>query len=462
MRILIVDDEQEFARSFAEFLEIKGHTVSTAAGFDQALAQVDAFRPDLLTLDLELSAEPGKNGLDLLAELRRRQGAGRLPVLVISGTGNTDDYFRVMGLDAGDYLMKPVDFRTILEKIEKAAGGRPPDAPATAEWEERLLGRSKVMINLAKAIYLDARTLGDTLILGETGTGKSLVARTYHRLSVYANKPFYRIDCTRIPPNLFETEVFGYAPGSHSLAKQEKKGMIEEAQGGVLFFDEIGELPLEQQPKLLTLLESKTFTRVGETRVRELNGVILAATNCDLYTLVQAGRFRKDLYYRLHNTVIVNPPLRDHPEDIPELVEHFLQKYSAKLHKPVSGVAPEVLAALQALPWEGNVRQLMNVIEAGVKHAQGEVLTPADLQAPLAAMPAPRAAAGAPSGAALTLDLPYAEFKDRVLTQIKRDYFIHHLEKHGWNITRTARALGFTHRQQLGQYLDQLRIRPEK
>ncbi|NTV51751.1 MAG: sigma-54-dependent Fis family transcriptional regulator [Candidatus Firestonebacteria bacterium] len=461
-KILIVDDEKEFAAAFAEFLELHGYAAAWAPEVGRALEQVDAFQPDLVTLDLELGAQADQNGIDFLGALRKKPAYKDLPVLVISGTGGTHDYFQVMELGAGDYVIKPIDFRQILEKIERltpGVSGR--KIPAAGGWEERLVGKSKVMLNLARTIYQAAQAGSDTLILGETGTGKGLVAKTYHRLSSRKTGPFYRIDCTRIPPNLFETEIFGCAPGGHSQAFQEKKGMIEEAPQGIIFLDEIGEMPLEQQSKWLTLLETKRYTRVGENRERELTSIILSATNCDLYAMVQAGRFRKDLYYRLCNTIILNPPLRDHAEDLPELTEHFIRKYNSERGTRIEGAEPEVLEGFKTLPWEGNVRQLMQVIEIGLKQAHSR-LTWADVRAALTPPSLGGETAGRGPKSPIPPDMPYAEFKEKVLLALKRDFFIYHLEKHQWNVTRAAQALGFAHRQQLRQFMEQLQIEKPK
>jgi len=328
-RLLVVDDNQDIVQTYQEIFEQEEFEVKSSDDPVQAIELVTSFNPDLLILDIDLKGDGiNRSGVDILHKVRQSKSKDELPIIVISGVGDTSLLIELLQQGASDYEVKPVDdYKSLLDKIKRLTN-KPSSQPRSdqAPAQDLIAGKSKFMMNLTKSIYSLAQSECDTLILGETGTGKDLVARVYHRLSPRQKKAFYLIDCTKISSSLFEAELFGYVPGAFSDAKQLKKGLIEEANGGIAFLNEIGDMPLEQQAKLLTLLETKSITRVGSTAPIKLDIVILAATNQDLKTMVEQGHFRKDLYYRLFNHVIINPPLRDHLEDLPLLVDQFIHE----------------------------------------------------------------------------------------------------------------------------------------
>jgi DNA-binding NtrC family response regulator len=318
------------------------------------------------------------------------------------------------------------------------------------------------MMNLAKNVFRAAQADSDVLFLGETGTGKTLVADVFHQVSQRAEKPFIRIDCNNIATNLFETEIFGYVKGAFTGAGPDKPGRIVEADGGILFLDEIGDLPPEQQGKLLTFLENKTFSPVGSIDTYKLDVLILMATNKPLYEKVKAGEFRKDLYYRLHNTVIQNPPLKDHPEDIPDLVGQFIKVFNLQYGKAVTAVSAEVMARLQSLPWDGNVRQLISCIEEGVKNCLDHLIILQDIMPFLRREGFSRPQSKQPEVQPQDWDVDYKTFKEKILHQLERDYLKRKLDQHLWSVTRTAKAIGLPQHQYLNQLMRRFDLKREK
>ncbi|MBN1596638.1 sigma-54-dependent Fis family transcriptional regulator, partial [candidate division FCPU426 bacterium] len=406
-------------------------------------------------------ADDDRSGAQVLAQLRSRWPQSALPVIVVSGVGDTQLLIELMQQGADDYEVKPVDdLQGFLNKIRRYLQRAAAPAPALEPpVQDLILGRSRIMMNLVKSILQAAQAEGDTLILGETGTGKDLVAKTLHRLSPRARAPFYMIDCTKINDSLFEAELFGYMAGAFSGARQNKKGLIEEADKGIAFLNEIGELPPTQQAKLLTLLENKTITRVGGTTPISLDIVILAATNRDLKNMVEKGRFRKDLYYRLHNHVIVNPPLRDHPEDIPLLADHFRLLFNNRYHKSVETIAADVLACFSRHPWEGNVRELKKVMEQGVKNCLGPLLTMQDLPPREAPAGKTAPAVSMQPGTGGDWEMDYVAFKQKLKTDSaarEKAYLEYHLHKHRHQKIETANAIGIKNYQQLHQIMKRL------
>lgn len=463
--VLIVDDDPQIVDTVSEVCRLQGYAVHGASAPAEALERLSQTRIDLLLLDIDLRGDGrDRSGRDLLAQVRKRWTARDLPVIVISGVGDTRLLREVVAAGADDYEVKPIEFPVLLEKIARyLAPERHPAAPDAAAWQEEMVGRSKVIMNVSMAIWQAARQENDVLFLGETGTGKDLAARLYHRYSRRSAERLYEIDCTTITPTLFEAEIFGYVPGAFSEAKRVKKGRIEEADRGIAFFNEIGDLPGEQQSKLLTLLEQKTSLRLGSNEPIQLDVVLLAATNRDLYAMVGKGAFRKDLYYRLSNNVIVIPPLRDHLEDLPLLAEHFIHRYNEAFGTSVQGLAPDLLKRLEQRSWEGNVRQLKNCIGFGAQRCIHGLITWRDVEA-FFANQAEAAAPAVPTGPEIPFDQGYDSFKAAYQERTRAlvaDYFRHHLARHGGNVARTAKALGMT-REYLNQLLRQHQVRRDR
>lgn len=465
-RILIVDDEAQYVESLVEILSSEGYSVDAADTFETTLNKVAVFQPNLVVLDIDLKNNDGRDttGVLILDQLRKQWNKEELPVLIISGTGNADRYFDVMQTGANDYLVKPVDFPLLLEKFKRLLNAHQFKQKLSAEiWKDHIVGRSKVIMNLAQNVFRAAQTDTDTLFLGETGTGKTLVANVFRQLSRRHDKHFVRIDINTIPQNLFEADIFGNVEGAFTDGR-DKPGKIEDANGGIVFFDEIGDLLPEHQGKLLTLLENKTFTRVGANKPIRLDVTILMATNVmNLYERVKQGKFRKDLYYRLHNNVIQNPPLKDHREDIPDLVWYSIEKYNLKYRQAVTSVSAEVMECLQAEKWGGNVRELMQCVEHGVKNCLGHEIILRDVM-PFLEMKRMREKTPECRETPLPADweVDYETFKEKRLKCLHRDYLKYHLEKNDWNVAKTAQTIGITHYTYLNELMRRFDLRHQK
>lgn len=377
-KIIIVDDDVEFSRGMARSLRRKGHDVATCANAAEARAAVQSHRPDVIVLDYNL---PDLNGLELLSELRPIAAGAEL----VMATAFPDFEVAVEAMRRGavDYVAKGSDARECLMRIERAAevsllrhrlveASRPSTAPAD---ELGILGDSPPMRALrARLEALRGSDDTTTLLLGETGTGKSLIARAIHGASGRAFEPFVAVDCTTLPETLVESELFGYEKGSFSGAVASKQGRIEAAGRGTLFLDEIGELAMPVQVKLLRLLEEREFTRLGSTRPRKLQARIITATNRDLEKAILERRFRDDLKYRLEVFVVELPPLRELGEDIFRLAAHFGAERSRAIGRPEPTMHPDVLQAMSKYTFPGNVRELRNIVEQAVLLARSSQL----------------------------------------------------------------------------------------
>lgn len=371
--LLIVDDEQAVCWALSRALSRKGHRVATAATAEEGLQLARARTPEVIVLDVRLPQMDGLSALPLF-----RQQAPDAAIIVITAFGTLPTAVQAVAGGAFDYLAKPFDLDQALAVIERALQRRPTKTTATVSEAavpsptEELVGSSPAMQQVFKRIALVAPKDACVLITGESGTGKELVARAIHRYSPRCDRPFLPVHIAALNPNLVESELFGHARGAFTGATQARTGLLALADGGTVFLDELAEIPLSVQVKLLRALEYNEVTPVGATTSLPLNLRILAATHQDLSRAVNEGRFRADLYYRLHVFEVHLPPLRERPEDIEALASHFLRRFRPS----ALPLLPETLAYLQSRPWWGNVRELRNALEHAAILARDGPLLP--------------------------------------------------------------------------------------
>ena len=440
--VLVVDDEKTLARSIKLFLEAHGYEAEVAEDGDAALGLLEKLHPDLVFLDLRL---PKTTGLELLKKIRGFDP--HIAVVLLTAYGTIEGAVEAMKLGALDYLKKPIDLeelRIVADRAQEASRLRQ-EVKYYREREARdfelegLIGGCPTM----QRIFAQVKHLASleeeaptVLLTGETGTGKSLVARALHVQSRRAGHPFIEIDCTSLPPTLIETELFGYEKGSFTDARESKVGLIEAADGGTVFLDEVGDLELSLQGKLLRAIEERTVRRIGSVRDRKVNAWLLAATNKDLAVALAAGAFRRDLYYRLDVFTIHLPPLSERGEDIPLLAQFFLKRFATKYRKRVSRLGEAAMAAIGDYPWPGNVRELKHVIERAVLGwAGGDEIGNVSLGSPAAGGGALRAPAG-PASPFPPAGLSLAQWERAMIDQALREA--------GGNQAKAARLLGIT------------------
>jgi two-component system nitrogen regulation response regulator NtrX len=378
--ILIVDDEKNIRRTLRMVLEEQGHTVIDAATAEDALVVLSSEEVDLLILDVRL---PGISGIELLEKTREKPSLESLPVIMISGHASVAEAVHAVQLGATDFFEKPLDRDRVLVSVTSALRSgklRRELNQLRARVEERyeMIGQSDKMKELYASIEKVAPTKTRVLITGESGTGKELVARAIHRLSQRNTGPFIMLNCAAIPTELIESELFGYERGAFTGATNRKKGMFELADGGTLLLDEIGDMSADAQAKVLRALQSGKISRVGSENDIAVDVRVIAATNKDLESEVTKGNFREDLYYRLNVVPIRTPALRERVEDISSLAKVFLRECCRDNGVREKPIDPEVLEALQEMPWQGNVRELKNVIERMVI-LSGDRITKNDL-----------------------------------------------------------------------------------
>ena len=377
--ILVVDDEPGVRSSVAGVLRDEGFEVDTAATGEECLDRVAERAYDVIVLDIWL---PGIDGLTTLQRLGERQVDAQ--VVIISGHGNIESAVRAIKAGAFDFIEKPLSLEKTVLVVRNALRQRDLETEnrvlrARVQRQQTMVGESRAMQHLREQVAMAAPTNGRVLILGENGTGKELVARTIHQLSRRRNGPFVEVNCAAIPEELIESELFGHARGAFTGAVADKPGRFEQADGGTIFLDEIGDMSLKTQAKVLRVLQEQVMERVGGTQRIRVDVRVLAATNKDLTAEIREGRFREDLYFRLNVIPIFVPPLRDRPDDIPLLAEHFMATMSAEYGRRPRRLAPEAVARLQAYGWPGNVRELRNTIERLLIMVGGHTITAQDL-----------------------------------------------------------------------------------
>jgi DNA-binding NtrC family response regulator len=381
-RILVAEDDAATREAWVELITSWGYAVSGAADGASALELVDSFAPHLLMLDLRL---PRKDGFEVLAALTER--GVRIPVLVISGQGDIPDAVRAIKLGAYDYLRKPVDpghLRIVLANLTdhlkvSDENRRLRRRLMRAGELGRMVGRSAAMRRVLAQIEQLAPSTASVIIRGESGVGKEIAARTIHEISPRANGPYIAVNCAALPDTLMESELFGHERGAFTGADRRREGCFELANGGTLLLDEITEMKTDLQAKLLRVLEERKVRRLGGSTEIPLDVRVLAASNRDPEVAVREVRLREDLYYRLNVFTIELPPLRDRPEDIPDLVEHFIEEFKESDGRAITGVDNECLAVLQGYRWPGNVRQLRNVIQRAIIVSRGPLISVEDL-----------------------------------------------------------------------------------
>ena len=386
--ILVVDDDLSLREFLSILLARDGYVVRAAASGEAAMAAVAAEWPDLVLTDLNM---PGMTGLDLLRELKRMaaQDGTDVEVVMVTAYGTTESAIEAMKHGAADYVMKPFNNEELRLVVKRALDRRELEVENSRLKSElggryhfgNLVGSSSAMGEIYDLIRRVKDTRINTLLSGESGTGKEMVARAIHYSGVRGEHPFVAINCGAIPENLVESELFGHAKGSFTGAVRDKVGLMQAADKGTLFLDEVNSLPLAAQVKLLRAIQERRFTPVGTTREVSVDVRIIAATNSDLEDAVRDGAFREDLYYRLNVVQMQLPPLRQRAEDLMELTRHFLRRFSEEYGKSVSQVAPDTLRLMRIYHWPGNVRELQNTIERAVALSAGAVIQPEDLPA---------------------------------------------------------------------------------
>ncbi|WAB90373.1 sigma-54 dependent transcriptional regulator [Pseudomonas citronellolis] len=468
--ILLVEDDELLASNLQTYLERKGFEVEVCHSAEDALQRLRAFQPDVVLTDNSL---PGMNGHELLKRLSAE--APELKLIMMTGYGNVEDAVAAMKEGAFHYLTKPVVLPELKLLLDKALDAERLERKLSFFQEraahdaglQNLIGESPAMQAVKGVIrqILDAERrmtssdLPPVLIEGETGTGKELVARALHFDGPRSKGPFVEFNCASIPAHLIEAELFGHEKGAFTDAKERRVGLVEAADGGTLFLDEVGEMDLVLQAKLLKLLEDRCIRRVGSVKERKVDLRIISATNCNLEQMVQQGKFRRDLFFRLRIIAIQMPRLYQRGDDVLLLARHFLAQHGKRYGKPDLHFSSEAEALLRAYSWPGNVRELRNMLEQTVLLAQQPLVVPHQLNICLGlGEPGPQSGIPMPAMTPLVGGEPLG----MSLPEIEREAVVKMLDRTDWNVTKSARLLGLT-RDMLRYKIEKLGlVRPER
>jgi len=469
-RILVIDDDAGIRESLRMTLEYDGYDVSGAATGQEGLALVEREAPDLVLLDVKM---PGMDGLDVLTRLHSMYDA--LPVVMISAHGTPSSAVEAIRKGALDFLEKPfestdrlrVTIQNALEQARLRDENR--SLKRAVEVRHQMIGESGALKQVMAAIGRAAPTNATVLITGESGVGKELVARTIHRNSLRSRERFVQVNCAAIPEELIESELFGHEKGSFTGATEKQVGKFEQADKGTIFLDEIGDMSAKTQAKVLRVLQEGEVERLGSARTIKVDVRVIAATNKNLEEEIERGHFREDLYFRLAVIPVYVPPLRERPDDIPQLVRHFMEYFSRDNNVRAKRITPGALEALQRYRWKGNIRELRNTVERLIIMTNSDAIDVADLpevvRSPAGAVAfagASAGVAGGPASAKLGGDPSRApagtlrEFKDNA----ERAFLVGKLRENGWNISKTAEVID-TPRSNLYKKLEQYQISQE-
>jgi two-component system, NtrC family, response regulator AtoC len=444
-KILIIDDEQSLLESLEMFLSESGYRVESAATAREGLEKITSFNPDVVILDIRL---PDRDGFSVLEELKRHRDGK--PVIMITAFHDMETTIRTVKLGAFEYIPKPIDVDELEKAVRKAVrlSSRSPARetvsldPSLAYEEGKIVGKSSAMKDVFKAVGRLSGNRVTALIEGETGTGKEVIAKAIHRHSAHKEQPFIAINCSTIVATLLESELFGHEKGSFTGATSMKRGKFELAGDGTILLDEVGEIPLDLQPKILRFIQEKEFERVGGEKKLRSNARVIAATNRDLWQMVQGRQFREDLYYRLSVATIKVPPLRERKSDIPLLVDHLLNKINHEVGMGIKNLEKGALERLMQYDWPGNVRELENVLTRVAMETHGDIIVEDAI---------------APKLGAKSRDVPEDGSKsiDVSLEEFEKQYILRALTNTRWHLGKTCELLGIsrpTLRQKLKQY----------
>ncbi len=432
MSVMVVDDEKDIREALAGVFTDEGYSVTTAGSSEEALRKLESGAPDLVLLDIWL---PGMDGTEALREIKARYPD--LPVIMISGHANIEAAVKTTKLGAYDFIEKPLSLDKVMLAAEHAIDHRRlieenGNLKARALARFAIIGESKAMQALKSDIRRVAPTNGWVLITGENGTGKELVARNIHLLSNRSGSPFIEVNCAAIPEELIESELFGHEKGAFTSAVAKKKGKFDMADRGTIFLDEIGDMSLKTQAKILRILQEKSFERVGGNELITVDVRVIAATNKNLAEQISKGEFREDLYYRLNVIPFQVPPLRERVEDIPLLITHFLNEFSLETAGEQIALTKEAMDSLVKYAWPGNVRELKNLIERLVIMTPSNPITVEDI----------------PSYVKEGTQAPHhrAAFSSSLIKEARKDFerefILRKLKEFGGNIAKTAEAIG--------------------
>jgi two-component system response regulator AtoC len=435
-RILIADDEQNIRKVLSATLEKEGYQVLTARDGEEAIALLSKGDVQVVVTDLKM---PKADGLEVLRYVQRNDPG--IPVIVITAFGTVDNAVAALKTGAFDYISKPFEKSDLIRTIAKAVkteslSRKDFHAKPGDEERYRIIGQTRQMKDIYDVIEKVADTPSTVLIMGESGTGKELIAAALHYSSSRRNRPFIKINCAAIPRELMESELFGYEKGAFTGAVGSKPGRFELADGGTLFLDEIAEVPVDMQVKLMRAIQESEFEHVGGVQTIRVDVRLVVATNRDLQKEVEVGRFREDLYYRLNVVPIHLPPLRDRKEDIPLLVDHFIEKFNARLKRKVEKVSPEALNLVVNYRWPGNIRELENVIERCVLFSEDPEIGAEHLPEQLV-----ERSSSTPSAVTMDAEASMKDIVKQATAELERDLIVKALEETKGNVTRAAKRL---------------------
>ncbi len=435
-KILVVDDEESIRTSLAGILEDEDFSISFAMDGIMALDMVRKDTPDLVLLDIWM---PRLDGLETLQKLKEMNPS--LVVVMMSGHGTIETAVKSTKMGAYDFIEKPLSLEKLLVTVRNALGMKRLRSENESLRElalgvHEMTGNSPPMAKLKEQIKLVAPTNASVLITGENGTGKELVARSIHFSSLRREEPFVEVNCAAIPEELIESELFGHEKGAFTGAVAQKKGKFDLADGGTIFLDEIGDMSLKTQAKVLRILQERKFERVGGTKTVEVDVRVIAATNKNLEGEIKNGNFREDLFFRLNVVPFTVPPLRDRKEDIPLLMEHFLRMYHLREGREEKRFSPESVELMKNYDWPGNVRELKNIIERMIIMTPGEIISVEDLPQYMANMDAGREAVPPK----LENIMEYGTLRE-AREEFEKEFILQKLEENNWNISKTAEMI---------------------